>query len=878
MERKEFDEYKLTTPKDFSFPFPPYEIQLDFMKKLYTTIEDKNIGIFESPTGTGKSLSIICGALTWLTNHEEREVKNLEVALEKLEPSQKQSTHDWLSAQIKERENKALMRQLKQKLDRIHIRNESIKKIRDHSKEKTKKWNASNVSTSLSDENENEENVNKNSDELDDLLEEFLDYLEDPDADLEESDKEEEEQPVTRVIYCSRTHSQLSQFISEIQKTKFSDDIRIVHLASRQNYCINKKLQNVMNVAAINEKCLEMQQGKEYKTTLQDKVGASVKRLKSGNAIKCLHMKGIDEFSKVILSQVMDVEAVAKGGRKIGSCPYYATRSSIPLSQVIVIPYHTLLHKGSRDASGLCLDNSVVIIDEAHNLLETLSHIHSSQINGQQLTVTHSQLCQYRDRFLTKFSATNLLFLNQLIFVISALMKLIKNRSDNSTEPNVQLLKVAEFIMTAEIDNYNLYKLLAFCKQSKIAHKLQRFSDKADSFVKIDQNVKTSSETRIKEFIQGIKNKKTSLKKTKQTQNQVATEQTNTVDEPEEQISQPLFQVTAFLSCLTQEYNDGRVVVSREMTIGKSIIKYLLLEPASVVTDIVNKARSVILAGGTMEPVSEFKERLFNVCGVPTSRIIHFSCGHVIPKENILPVIVCTGPTGKQLDFSYSSRSSTLMLNEIGRLLINVCNVVPSGVVCFFPSYEYVKEVYEFLEKNGVIKSISVKKKIFREPKKSSEVEKVLADFSLQIENAQKIGKNTGALLLSVVGGKLSEGLNFSDDLGRCVIVIGMPYPNMRSPELQEKMKYLEERWGSNASKVHYENLCMKAVNQSVGRSIRHRNDYSSVLLVDQRYSRPNIYKLLPKWMHESLRIEREKFGPVLGQLSKFFKLHASSK
>lgn len=876
MESKLQDFDKLKAPDDFTFPFPPYGIQLDFMKNLYNTIEDEKIGIFESPTGTGKSLSIICGALTWLRDHEEREIRNLEVSLKKMESNREQSD-DWLTAQIKQRENNAILQQLRQQLDRIHLRNDNIKKIKEHVKEKSKKWKALNTETNLS--KENEENGNKKTGESDDLLEEFLDHSEDSDTNLEEPEQEEEEQPITRIIYCSRTHSQLSQFISEIQKTKFSDDARIVHLASRQSYCINKKFQNITNVAIINEKCLEMQHGKEYSTTLKDEEDISVKRQKTGSITKCLHMKGITEFSEMILSQVMDVEAVSQGGRKTGSCPYYATRTSIPLSQVIVIPYHTLLHKGSREASGLCLDNSIIIIDEAHNLLETISHIHSSQITGQQLIVTHSQLCQYRDRYATKFSAINLLYLNQLIFVVSALMKLIRNRNDNDTDINVQLqlLKVADFIMAAEIDNYNLYKLLAFCKQSKIAHKLQRFSDKSGSFVKIDHTIKNNSATGIKEFIQGIKNKKKALTKTTPMQNLVIDEQSNNGIDSEEQISQPLFQVTAFLSCLTQEFKDGRVVVSREVTIGKSTIKYLLLEPASVVTDIVNKARSVILAGGTMEPVSEFKERLFKVCGIPSNRITHFSCGHVIPKENILPIIVCISPTGKQLDFSYNSRSSAVMLNEIGRLLINVCNVVPYGMVCFFPSYEYENYVYEYLEKNGMIKNISLKKKVFREPKKSSEVEKVLTDYSLHIENSKKNGRTNGALLFSVVGGKLSEGLNFSDDLGRCVIVIGMPYPNMKSPELQEKMKYLEDHCGSNAGKIHYENLCMKAVNQSVGRSIRHRNDYSSVLLVDQRYSRPNIHKLLPKWMQESLKIEREKFGPVLGQLSKFFKLHTAT-
>jgi chromosome transmission fidelity protein 1 len=70
---------------------------------------------------------------------------------------------------------------------------------------------------------------------------------------------------------------------------------------------------------------------------------------------------------------------------------------------------------------------------------------------------------------------------------------------------------------------------------------------------------------------------------------------------------------------------------------------------------------------------------------------------------------------------------------------------------------------------------------VFREPKKTTEMDSVLRDFSKSA--AAKNGG--GAILFSVVGGKMSEGINFSDDLGRCVIMVGLPFPNAHSPELK---------------------------------------------------------------------------------------------
>ena len=85
----------------------------------------------------------------------------------------------------------------------------------------------------------------------------------DEDHDNEYSDTLEPKEDFSlRIFYCSRTHSQLAQFVKEIQKTEFAADIRLVSLASRSNMCINDSVLSLKNNSMINERCLELQKKK----------------------------------------------------------------------------------------------------------------------------------------------------------------------------------------------------------------------------------------------------------------------------------------------------------------------------------------------------------------------------------------------------------------------------------------------------------------------------------------------------------------------------------------------------------------------------------------------------------------------------------------
>lgn len=160
----------------------------------------------------------------------------------------------------------------------------------------------------------------------------------------------------------------------------------------RQNYCINKNIRRLKHQSLINEQCLQLQ--KKKATVKEEK---DVKRKKV--ATSCPFMPGNQDLliGETII-EIQDIEEIVQKGEDMKTCPYYSSRKAIPCGQLILVPYNSVLHKNTRISSGINLKRNILIIDEAHNLLEAIENMHSVRITGRNLLHCYSQLSQYLKR------------------------------------------------------------------------------------------------------------------------------------------------------------------------------------------------------------------------------------------------------------------------------------------------------------------------------------------------------------------------------------------------------------------------------------------------------------------------------------------------
>lgn len=66
-----------------------------------------------------------------------------------------------------------------------------------------------------------------------------------------------------------------------------------------------------------------------------------------------------------------------------------------------------------------------------------------------------------------------------------------------------------------------------------------------------------------------------------------------------------------------------------------------------------------------------------------------------------------------------------------------------------------------------------------------------------------------------------------------------------------------------------------RAVNQAIGRVIRHKDDYGAILLCDTRFNNPRHKNQLSQWIQGHLATNQQNYGsigPIIGEVSRFFR------
>lgn len=174
----------------------------------------------------------------------------------------------------------------------------------------------------------------------------------------------------------------------------------------------------------------------------------------------------------------------------------------------------------------------------------------------------------------------------------------------------------------------------------------------------------------------------------------------------------------------------------------------------------------------------------------------------------------------------FSKRSDELF-EQMASIIQEVEQNIPGNVAIFFPSYDLLRRTQE---------KINTKRELLVES--SGMEKKELQQFVKTLTVSQR------QLLLAVNGGSLSEGIDFTQNSLKGIIVVGLPLAPP-SVELTESITFLNQKYG-NGHELAYLLPATNKVLQAAGRTIRTENDKGIIVLLDERFKEQSIQKMLP--------------------------------
>jgi DNA excision repair protein ERCC-2 len=301
----------------------------------------------------------------------------------------------------------------------------------------------------------------------------------------------------------------------------------------------------------------------------------------------------------------------------------------------------------------------------------------------------------------------------------------------------------------------------------------------------------------------------------------VTVEQDSSIKSNEKELN--CWRISALFETILQFQNKkGLVLVFNNEHIGR--LSCHLLDPSIIAKPVFSNSAGSILMSGTLYPPKMYSD----ILGL--SALKNVTCQEYSSpfESHNKPISIATNVTTR-----YKQRGPE-NTQKIREHIYAVAKEVPGHIAVFAPSY---RQLEEFVDDEGWPNRIVIKES---SEWKKSEVDQIIPDLEKYRRNNQKI------LLAGVFGGKLSEGIDYSNNILDAVVCIGIPVapPSVFSDALRE---FLETKFGRNKGWLYGSTQpAVNSVIQAMGRPIRSSKDRAFIVLLDSRHIDPNYRRCHP--------------------------------
>uniref|UniRef100_A0AAQ6IIN2 DNA 5'-3' helicase n=1 Tax=Anabas testudineus TaxID=64144 RepID=A0AAQ6IIN2_ANATE len=552
---------------------------------------------------------------------------------------------------------------------------------------------------------------------------------------------------IPKIYFGTRTHKQITQIAHELKRTVYSS-VPMTILSSRDHTCVNPE---VASHSSRNERCKELLEAKDGRSC---RYYHGVHRMRDQYTLQRVHG----------LHQAWDIEDLVALGKRIRSCSYYAARELKQTASIIFCPYNYLLDPMIRESMEINLAGQILVLDEAHNIEDCARESASCTLDHKSLLISRDELDGMVNNNIRPAEHEPLRdFCYSLINWIQESQSQMSERGYEAASKVWSGKDVLGIFHTLGITagTFSILKKKLAAVLEKEEH-VGLVSGKED-MVQIP-TISSATATVLKNLFMVLdflyrdncrfaEDYRVALQKSYAWMNQVPP------DVPD---------AHGFIVRPHRRQRQNIRVKTEVLTLS-----FWCLNPAVAFSDLSGSVRSIVLTSGTLSPMGSFASEL----GVEFS--IQLEANHVINKSQVWVGTVGAGPQGRKLCATFQHAETYAFQDEVGALLLHVCQVVAKGVLCFLPSYKMLNKLRDRWTNTGLWEKLEDQKTVITEPRGGGkgDFDELLQTYYDAIKYCDR---NDGALLIAVCRGKVSEGLDFTDDNARAVVTIGIPYPNIK--------------------------------------------------------------------------------------------------